>query len=131
NAGWQHANLFDRDHVLAVQVQASVEHPGDSYVVSTAYRVPFYETRLLLDAFAAYADINGGTTSTLAGGLTFTGKGRFFGTRLTRLLDHWREYDQRVSVSLDHRDYVNSRAIAGLPPGAGSTVGVSVTVQPL
>jgi hemolysin activation/secretion protein len=131
NAGWQHANLFDRDHVLAVQAQASVEHPSDSYVLSTAYRVPFYESRLLLDGFAAYADVNGGTTATLAGGLTFTGKGRLFGARLTRLLDRWREYDQRVSVSLDHRDYQNNCAIAGLPPGACGPAGESVTVQPL
>jgi hemolysin activation/secretion protein len=131
NAGWQHANLFDRDHVVAVQAQVSAEHPGDSYVLSAAYRVPFYETRLQFDAFAAYAAVDGGTTATLAGGLTFTGKGRFFGTRLTRLLDRWREYDQRVSLSFDHRDYVNNCAIAGLPPGACGPTGESVTVQPL
>ena len=131
NAGVQHANLFDRDHVLAAQVQASVEHPSDSLVVSGAYRVPFYSSRLLLDALAARAEVDGGTTATLAGGLRFTGTGRLFGLRLTRLLDRWREYDQRVSVSLEDRDYDNSCNIEGLPPGACGPAGESVTVQPL
>jgi hemolysin activation/secretion protein len=131
NAGVQHANMFDRDHVLAAQVQASVEHPGDSFVVSGAYRVPFYRSRLLLDALAARAEVDGGTTATLAGGLRFTGKGSLFGLRLTRLLNRWREYDQRVSVGLDHRDYENSCEIEGLPPGACGPAGESVTVQPL
>jgi len=131
NAGVQHANVFDRDHVAAAQVQASVEHPEDSFVLSGAYRVPFYRNRLLLDALAARAEVDGGTTATLAGGLRFTGSGSLFGLRLTRLLDRWREYDQRVSVSLEHRDYDNSCNIEGLPPGACGPAGESVTVQPL
>jgi hemolysin activation/secretion protein len=131
NAGWQHANLFDRDHVASAQVQASIEHPDDSFVISGAYRVPFYGSRLLFDAFAAYADVDAGTTATLAGGLRFTGKGRLFGVRLTRLLDRWGEIDQRVSVSLDNRNYQNNCTIEGLPPGACGPAGESVAVQPL
>ncbi len=131
NVGVQHANLFDRDHLLAAQLQASVEHPADSFVISAAYRVPFYDRRFLLDALAARARVDGGTTATLAGGLSFAGKGRLFGLRLTRLLDRWGENDQRLSMSLDHRDYENSCEISGLPPGACGPAGESVAVQPL
>jgi hemolysin activation/secretion protein len=131
NAGVQHANVFDRDHVVAAQVQASVENPGDSFVVSGAYRVPLYRSRLLLDALAARASVDGGTTATVAGGLRFTGKGNLFSLRMTRLLDRWGEFDQRVSLSLDHREYQNSCEIEGLPPGACGPAGESVAVQPL
>jgi hemolysin activation/secretion protein len=67
----------------------------------------------------------------VAGGLRFTGKGRLFGLRVTRLLDRWGEVDQRVSLSLDHREYDNSCEIEGLPPGACGPAGESVAVQPL
>lgn len=131
NLGVQHANLFDRDHVASAQFQTSPTKPSRVRVISGAYRVPFYARRMAFDGFAAYADIDGGTSATLAGDLSFTGKGRLFGARLSHYLPRWGEVDQRVFAGLEHRTYINSCEIAGLPPGACGPAGESVSVQPL
>ena len=75
--------------------------------------------------------MKGGVTATVAGDLQFTGEGRLFGLRVGRYLARLGEWDQRLSVGLDHRDYRNSCEIAGLPPGACGPAGESVSVQPL
>lgn len=131
NFGVQHANLFDLDHVASAQFQTSPTRPSRVRVLSGAYRIPFYAQRLAFDAFAAHADIDGGTSATLAGNLSFTGKGRLFGARLSHYLSRVGEIDQRVAAGIEHRTYINSCEIAGLPPGACGPAGESVSVQPL
>ena len=130
NIGWQHANLWGRDHVLSGQFQTSVEHPALVKVVSTAYHAPLYAQLMAVDAYFAYSDVNGGSTATLAGNLQFTGKGRLFGARLTRYLPRLGEADQRLSIAIDERDYLNNCNITGLPAGACGPAGESVSVQP-
>jgi len=131
SAGWQHANIWGRDHVWSAQVLTSPEHPESVRVLSTAYRVPLYQQRLVVDAYAAYSDVDAGTSATVAGDLQFTGKGRLFGLRASRYLSRLGEVDQRVSVGIDHRDYINTCDISGLPSGACGPAGESVAVQPL
>lgn len=131
NVGWQHANLFGRDHVASVQYQTSPEEPKAVQVISGGYRVPFYAQGLVLDAYAAYSDVDGGNTATVAGNLTFNGRGRVFGARLGAWLPRLGEFDQRVAIGLDHRAYLNNCRIEGLPAGACGSAGESVSVQPL
>lgn len=131
NLGWQHANVAGLDHVLTTQFQTSVEKPQLVTVASAGYRMPFYAQSLALDAFAAYSDVDGGTSATLAGDLQFAGKGRIYGLRLSRYLPRLGEYDQRLSLGLEHRAYLNTCQIVGLPVGACGPAGESVAVQPL
>lgn len=128
---YQNADLWDLDHQLMLQAQTSPEEPARVKVFSGSYRIPFYAQALVLDAFGAYSNVDGGTTPTAAGALQFSGRGRVFGLRLTGLLPHQGELDQRVAVGIDHRAYLNNCAIAGLPPGACGAAGESVLVQPL
>lgn len=129
--GWQHANVAGRDHVLSAQFMFSPDEPRSVRVLSAAYRVPFYAQQMVVDAYAAWSDVDGGVTATVAGDLQFTGEGRLFGVRAGRYLARMGEWDQRVSLGLDQRDYRNSCEIAGLPPGACGPAGESVSVQPL
>ncbi len=129
--GWQHANVAGRDHVWSAQFMFSPDEPKAVRVLSTAYRVPLYAQQMVVDAYAAWSDVKGGVTATVAGDLQFTGEGRLFGVRAGRYLGRLGEWDQRLSVGLDHRDYRNSCEIAGLPPGACGPAGESVSVQPL
>lgn len=129
--GWQHANVAGRDHVWSAQFMFSPDEPQAVRVLSTAYRVPLYAQQMVVDAYAAWSDVKGGVTATVAGDLQFTGEGRLFGLRVGRYLARLGEWDQRLSVGLDHRDYRNSCEIAGLPPGACGPAGESVSVQPL
>ncbi len=129
--GGQMANVFGLDHLVAAELQTSIEHPSALAVVSGNYRVPFYQQHLLLDAYAARSDADAGRSSTAAGDLQFSGRGRIAGLRLQGFLPRWGERDQRVIVSLEERQYLNQCSIEGLPAGACGSAGASVSVQPL
>ncbi|WP_418319284.1 ShlB/FhaC/HecB family hemolysin secretion/activation protein [Piscinibacter sakaiensis] len=129
--GYQHANLFGRDHVLALQLQIAPEKLEAVKVVSANYRVPLYRLGMAIDAYAAYSDVDGGTNATAAGPLQFSGRGQIAGVRVTKYLPRFGEIDHRVIVGLDNRDYINNCNIVGLPAGACGNAGESVSVQPL
>jgi hemolysin activation/secretion protein len=129
--GYQHAALWSLDHVLSLQAQVAPEKLDAVTVLSANYRLPFYAQGAALDVYAAYSDVDGGTTGTPAGPLQFAGKGRIAGMRLTKYLPRLGEVDQRVVLGLDHRDYINNCAIIGLPAGACGNAGESVSVQPI
>ncbi|HSW03225.1 ShlB/FhaC/HecB family hemolysin secretion/activation protein [Aquabacterium sp.] len=129
--GYQHAALWDRDHQLSLQAQMAPEHPSAVRIFSGSYRVPLYSAGLIFNTFATYSNVDAGTTATAAGALQFNGKGRALGLSLTRLFDRFGEFDQRLTLSLEKRDYLNNCAIEGLPAGACGSAGESVTVHPL
>lgn len=129
--GYQHAALWDRDHQLSVQAQFSPEHLSAVRVFSASYRVPVYEAGIAISAYATYSSIDAGTTATAAGALQFNGKGRVYGLSATRLLERVGEFDQRLTLTFESRDYLNNCTIQGLPPGACGSAGESVTVTPL
>jgi hemolysin activation/secretion protein len=128
---YQHAALWGLDHQVSLQAQVAPEHLGAVRVFSGSYRVPVYSAGLLLSAYGTYSNVDAGTTATAAGALQFNGKGRALGLSVTRLLERLGEFDQRVSASLEARDYLNDCAILGLPAGACGVAGESVTVHPL
>ena len=129
--GWQHGNLFGRDHVLGTEVQTAPANPSKLAVFSAAYRVPLYAQASALDAYAAWSDVDGGRSSTAAGDLLFSGKGRIAGLRATRYLPRVGNVDQRASLGVEQREFINQCSIEGLPPGACGPAGASVTVRPL
>lgn len=131
NIGFQHSSLWDLDHQLSAQFQTAPEHIDRVLVLSANYRMPFYAQGLTLDIFGAYSDVDGGTTSIVAGDLKFAGSGRVLGARVGKPLLRWGEVDHRVSLGLESRDYINDCTIVGLPPGACGAAGASVSVQPL
>jgi len=131
NVGYLNSTLWDLDHQLSLQFQFAPEKLRSVAVYSASYRVPFYAHGLTLDAFAAYSNVDGGSSGTAAGPLQFSGKGEVFGGRLTKYLPRMGEMDQRVIFGLDRRAYINACSIAGLPGGACGSAGESVTVHPV
>jgi hemolysin activation/secretion protein len=102
--GAQHANLWDRDHVGTLQYTTTVEKPSQVKIWSVGYRVPFYELGSSFDAYAAKSSVNAGTTSTIAGPLTFSGKGTVWGLRYNQALPRIGEYSQKLVAGFDYRD---------------------------
>jgi hemolysin activation/secretion protein len=129
--GWRHDNVAGLDHQATLQLQTSPTDPADVIIGTATYSVPFYAAAMRLDAYAAYSTVDGGATPTAAGSLRFNGEGGVLGARLTKLLPRVGEIDQRLSVALDRRNYLNECDIAGLPPGACGPAGESVTANPL
>lgn len=130
-AGWQHGNLSGHDDIASLQLQTSPSDPGQVRVLSGAYRWPLYGARMVVDVFAAYSDIDGGTSQSLAGDLSFNGRGRIAGGRVAWYLPRRGDFDRRLALGVDRRDYLNRCEIAGLPPGACGPAGESVSVSPL
>lgn len=129
--GWQHADLWAAEHMASAEVQTAPENPSGVAVVSGNYRVPLYTRAALLDVYAAWSDVDGGRSASAAGDVSFSGRGHIAGARLTHFLPRLGEVDQRLSIGLEHRAYLNSCSIAGLPDGACGAAGASVSVQPL
>lgn len=128
---YQNAALWDLDHVLSLLLQTSPDKPSSVAVFSASYHVPLYERGMTVDFFGVRSDVDNGTTATAAGALQFSGRGQMLGVRLNKHLERIGEFDHRLSLGLDRRDYNNDCTIAGLPPGACGSPGASVTVNPL
>ena len=127
--GFQHANLGNRDHALTLQYITSPEKPDNVSIYSVAYRLPVYSRGDSMDFFAAYSDVDAGTSSTPAGPLQFTGKGKVFGARYNWILPRRGGFEQRIIFALDYKAFLNSCAIGGAAVcGPGGT---DVTVHPL
>lgn len=129
--GWQHADLSGHDDVLSAQFVTAPQNPTRVKVFSGGYRLPLYRWLTVLDLYAAYSNVDGGSTPTAIGDLSFAGRGRLYGLRASHHLPRWGEVDQRLVLGLDRRDYLNQCSIVGLPEGACGPAGESVTVQPV
>ena len=131
NLSMVQADLWDLDHVLSLQFQFAPEKPRAVAVASASYRVPFYAQGLTLDGFLARSNVDGGSSSTAAGPLQFNGRGEIAAVRLSQHLPRQGEVDQRITLGLDQRVYLNDCRIGGLPAGACGSAGESVSVHPL
>ena len=128
---WRHAALWDADHQASLLFQTSPSKPSQVKIFTAGYSVPFYGAGMRLDAYAAYSNVDGGSTPIGTSTMQFAGKGHVLGARLNTLLPRLGEVDQRVSVGLDRRAYLNECSITGQGPGACGSAGESVTVNPL
>ncbi len=129
--GYANAALWDLDHSVSLQYQTSPEKPSRVEVLSGSYRIPLYSIGAALEAFAAHSNVDGGTSTTAAGPLQFSGRGNVMGLRFTDYLMRRGELDQRLIFGVDQREYLNNCAITGLPDGACGSAGASVTVHPV
>ena len=127
--GYQNANIGNRDHALTLQYITAPEKSDQVSIYSVGYRLPLYELGDSMDFFAGYSDVNAGTSSTPAGPLAFTGKGKIAGARYNLILPRQGEYDHRVVFSADYRAFQNACAISGAAICGSS--GADITVRPL
>jgi len=106
--GYQHANLFNSDHVFAANISSSLEYPHKSQSLSLSYRIPFYSLGVSLDTFASYSDSDSGTISNPNGTFAFTGEGSTFGLRVNQPLTSHGVYRHRLSYGYDFKDIKNA-----------------------
>lgn len=111
--GFQHFNLFDLDHVVAVQYTTSPDHLHEVKTVSGSYRLPFYKLGDTLDLFGAYSDVNSGTTQVSGTDIKVSGKGVISGFRYNMNLARHGEYEQKLIGGMDYRYYDNSALVLG------------------
>ena len=128
---YQHAALWNLDHVLSLQVGSSLKNPSDAPSIGASYRIPMYERATMVDIFAAYSNASGGDTPTAAGVLQFSGRGGALGLLLTHHLERADEFERQIGIGVDVRLFLNDCTIQGLPAGACGSAGESVTSNPV
>jgi hemolysin activation/secretion protein len=124
--GYQNANLFNRDHMLTLQVGTSIDYPDRSLSVSGGYRIPFYGTGLSLDLIGAYSD-SSSTTNVGFGTNQFNGKGITFGLRLNQALPSVGVFRHKLIYGFDYKDFDNTCNQLGTTCGTITTQPLSVT----
>ncbi|HCC55150.1 MAG TPA: hypothetical protein DEQ20_09570 [Desulfobulbaceae bacterium] len=126
--GFQHANLFNLDHVLTMQYLTSPEYVDKIASYSVGYRIPFYDLGLALDLLGAYSDTEVVNTTTPAGQMNFTGQGVMLAARLNQALPTIGDIRHKLIYGIEYKDFSNDGTINGAAPGG--TWG-SVSAQPL
>ena len=128
---YQNSNLFDRDHAATLSYTTSPDHIGDVKQISASYRLPLYSLGDSLDAIAAYTDTNAGTTNTVAGPMSFSGKGHIGGIHYNHYFAQTGEYTSLVTGSLDYRAYTNNCSVGVFGSAACGSAAANTTVHPV
>lgn len=109
--GFQHFNLFDLDHIVALQYITSPDHLDKVQVFSGSYRLPLYNWGDTLDLFGAYSDVDSGTTQVSGTDIKVSGKGIVSGVRYNMTLPRNGGYEQKLIGGMDYRLYDNSATV--------------------
>ena len=122
---FQHANLWNRDHIFTAQYQTSPDQPRNVQVYSLSYRAPLYGLGDAVDFFMTKSNVNSGTISAGALNLAISGRGTTFGTRYNLNLKRQGDYEQQLVFGIDYKAFQNDI-------GAGAVqLGNDITVHPL
>lgn len=113
----QHANLFDLDHVAAVQYITSPDHADKVKIVSGSYRIPLYSLGDTVDFFGGYSDVDNGTSQISGTDLSISGKGIVSGFRYNLTLPRGGRYEHKLMMGVDYRLYDNTVSLAGVELG--------------
>ena len=129
--GYQHNNLFNRDHAATFNYSTSPSHANNVTQLSVSYRLPIYSLGDSIDLIAAYSDTDAGTTSTVAGPLTFSGKGHVYNARYNRYLPRQGDYTSKIVGSLDYRAYLNNCSLGAFGAAGCGPAAFDITVHPV
>jgi hemolysin activation/secretion protein len=133
--GVQHANLFNRDHVLNLQyVTAPTQEdnpdqlalPPNSRVTiwGAGYHAPLPSLGDSIDLVAGYANVNSGVVQNL---FNISGSGRVYAGRYNLGLPRLANAEQKLSFGYDVRYYDNAVA----PVGTSSSIVPDYVLHPL
>lgn len=118
----QHANIANLDHLLTLQYITSPEKPDRVSIFSAGYRLPFYSAGSSLDLIGAYSNVDSGTISAAGTNIDVSGKGTILGTRFNQNLTRIGNYEHKITLGIDYRDYDNNVDFLGIQLGNDITV---------
>lgn len=121
--GYQHTNLFNRDHIFTAQYVTSPTNMSDVNIYALGYRAPYYRLNSSFDFVAGYSDVNSGIVQNL---FSVSGSGTIFGARWNYYLPKWSELEQKLVTGLDYRAFQNQVTFTG----TGQGLVPDVTIHP-
>jgi hemolysin activation/secretion protein len=108
--GFQHSNLFNRDHTLTAQYVTSPTEADQVSIYGAGYRIPFYHLNSSLDLIAGYSDVDSGVVQGL---FNVSGKGTIGIVRWNYYLPRWEDLEQKVALGFDYRKFENQVLFLG------------------
>lgn len=120
--GFQHSNLFNRDHALTATYITSPDHIDDVTILGLGYRIPYYHLNSTLELIAGYSDVNSGVVQGL---FNVSGSGTIAGARWNYFLPKWGETEHKVGLGLDYRAFKNEVVLA-----SGQQLVPDITIHP-
>lgn len=120
--GYQHANVFNRDHVLTARYISSPGYVSGVKIFGVGYRIPYYSLGTSMEFVAGYSNVDSGTVQDL---FTVSGSGTILALRYNQHLSRIGDYEHKIVYELDYRAY-RKRTIAAAQPLARD-----ITVHPL
>lgn len=132
--GFQHANLFNLDHVLSMQYvtapndaehvnRLSLEPSKNVIIVGGSYHIPVYRWGDSIDITAGYSNVSSGLVQNL---FYVSGAGTILGIKYNYSLPRWGDLEHRLGFGLDWRGFSSSV----LPIGSNSSLVPDITVHP-
>lgn len=108
--GYQHTNLFNRDHTITATYITSPTQVSDVTIFGLGYRIPFYDLNSTLDLIAGYSDVNSGVVQGL---FNVSGSGTIGAVRWNYFLPKWDDIEQKLALGLDYRGFRNEVLLQG------------------
>jgi hemolysin activation/secretion protein len=101
-ASMSYANLWQRDHSLSLQVQATPEDLKESFLVSASYLAPLSGTRSSLVVYGMHSD----SDVAAVGGIDVLGKGDILGVRAVMPLPGGgQSFTHSILAGLDYKNF--------------------------
>ena len=122
--GFQHTNLFNRDHSLTAQYVTSPTDPSKVSIYGLGYRIPYYDLNSSLELIAGYSDVDSGVVQGL---FNVAGSGIIGAVRWNYILPKWSEIEQKVAFGLDYRAFSNQV----IPTGQNQNLTPDSTIHPV
>ncbi|MBI2800667.1 MAG: ShlB/FhaC/HecB family hemolysin secretion/activation protein [Gammaproteobacteria bacterium] len=113
--GFQHNNLFDRDHALTAIYTTAPEAASDVKQFAMNYRIPWYAVGGVVTGYYAHSDVNSGRIQDV---FDVSGAGDFFGFAYSQYLYSISTYQHQVGIGIDDRGFTNNVSFLGQPIGA-------------
>ncbi len=113
--GVQDANLFDSDQVGTLSYTTDPQNPASVDLFGAFYQIPVYGTGLSVSIYYTHSDVDSGRVQQGGGFFDVTGKGDFYGIRITDSLPRLGTAQQTASLSIDEHLYENTTTFLGTP----------------
>ena len=113
--GYQHSNLFDRDHTITLAYTTSPEYIDRVKQFGVFYTIPFYGYNTMLTGYYTYSDINSGSIGLGSQSFDVSGTGEFYGLKATYALPRFGNLVHNISLAIDERYFESNVSFAGAP----------------
>jgi hemolysin activation/secretion protein len=118
-----HANLFNLDHMLSVQLLSSPTAFDKVAILGLGYRIPLYALGDSVDFTLGYSNVDSGRIDLFS----VSGSGLILGARYNHNLANLGDWEHKLSYSVDRRNYGNSV----VPTAGGASLVPDLQVTPL